>query len=250
STEALARSSDGVGGGWLMIRGGESRSGSFLGVILAGGESRRYGRPKALAPFGGQPMGAWARDALVDHCPRTVTISHDPAVSRTLGIPGRQDRVQGIGPLGGLLSGLEWAREEKMLGLFLLACDIPLVGSGLVGRILDAWVPGAHAVVPESPGPLGFEPLCAVYASDCLPFVEERVASQDRSLAALLERIQVTTVPQRLLGSREDVSLAFRNVNTPEDGRELEARLAVRRGLPRAVRSGLSGMEGFGGGSR
>ena len=208
--------------------------GSLLGVVLAGGDSLRFGRPKALTHLGGRPMAAWARDALASHFHRLVTISNDPDVARTLGIPGRRDRVPGLGPMGGLLTALEWAGEEGMTGVFLLACDLPLVGAELVGRIVREWRPGALAAVPGSYGPRGLEPLCGAYSVECLPLVRKVVSGGDRSLAGLLTDLEAQTIPAADLGCREDVTMAFSNVNTPEEGRRVEKLLL--RGGSRAER--------------
>jgi molybdopterin-guanine dinucleotide biosynthesis protein A len=174
-------------------------------------------------------MAEWARDALASHFRRLVTVSNDPDVARTLGIPGRRDRIPGLGPIGGLLTALEWAGEEGMTGLFLLACDLPLVGAEVVGRIVRKWRPGALAAVPGSYGPLGFEPLCGAYSLECLPLVRKSVSAGDRSLAGLLADAEAQTIPTAEMGCREDVIMAFSNVNTPQDRRRVEEVL-LRRG--------------------
>ncbi len=196
--------------------------GDLLGVVLAGGESLRFGRNKALEPLAGRPMAAWGLDALAAHLPARGVVANDPEVARALGVPGRPDRVGGLGPLGGLWTALEWAREEGWAGAFLLACDLPLVGAGLVGRILGHWPSSALAVVPESPGPRGFEPLCAGYRVGCLPAVEELVRSGRRSMADLLERAEGWRIPMARLGSPGALARAFANVNTVGDARRVE----------------------------
>jgi molybdopterin-guanine dinucleotide biosynthesis protein A len=167
-------------------------------------------------------MSDWPRKALAPHFGRVVTVSNDPEVSAALGIPGRKDRITGLGPLGGLLTALEWAREEGETGVFLLACDLPLVDAGFVGRILRQWRPGSLAGIPASPGPRGFEPLCGGYSVSCLPFVERRASADDRSLAGVLTDVGAQIVPEASLGSREELVRVFSNVNTPSDLRRVE----------------------------
>ena len=61
----------------------------------------------------------------------------------------------------------------KLDGVFLLACDLPLVSSDLVGNIIRNWPAEALAVAPGSRGPLGFEPLCSAFSVAGLPRLEE-----------------------------------------------------------------------------
>lgn len=194
--------------------GQPGRAGKILGVILAGGRSRRFGGEKALFPLGGRPMAEWALLALKPNTARQVVISHLPEVARALGVPGLQDHIPGRGPLGGIHAGLTWAREGGFGGAFVLACDLPLVGPGLVGRILQAWPSVAPAAVPESPGPLGLEPLCGVYGVECLAGVEEAALSSHRSMEDAIRRLGAFTIPMPVLGGREAVAAAFTNVNT------------------------------------
>jgi len=187
-----------------------------LGVVLAGGKSRRFGGEKALFPLLGRAMAAWALDALKPWTSKQVVITHDRKVAEALGVPGRPDRIPGLGPLGGLLTALTWAQEGGQEGVFLLACDLPLVTEDLVGRILRRWPSDSRAVVPGSHGPLGFEPLCAGYEVVGLPGVEELIRAGKRSMESALDQMGAFRIPPCELGSQEELALAFTNVNTLE----------------------------------
>ncbi len=186
----------------------------LLGVVLAGGEGRRFDGEKALFPVLGRAMAGWALEALRPWTSKQVVITNDEKVAEALGVPGRPDLTPGLGPLGGLSTALTWAQEEGREGVFLLACDLPLVTQDLVGRILRRWPVDVLAVVPGSPGPLGFEPLCAGYRVRGLPGVEEVIRTGKRSMEDALTKLGAHRIPSADLGSPEILALAFTNVNT------------------------------------
>lgn len=202
--------------------------GNLMGVVLAGGRSRRFGADKALFNLAGRPMAAWALDALKAATALQVVVGNDPRVADALGVPGRPDRLPNRGPLGGLQSGLAWAREEGYGGVFLLACDLPLMSAGLVARILEAWPDDALGVVPESSGPLGFEPLCAGYRVGALPILHELLREGAQPVEAALSRMGAHRIPLARLGSHSELVRAFTNVNTPESAEEAEGLLLQR----------------------
>ena len=202
----------------------------LLGAVLAGGESRRYGRPKALALIGGRPMARWALDALGPHFSMRGMVGNQPFVAQAFGVPSRQDVLPGLGPLGGLITALEWAKEMRLRGAFLLGCDMPLVDADLIGRILDFRGPRKGALVPASSGPLGMEPLCAAYSLECLGPARELARSGKRSMKGLLDGFDFDLVPLEELGVPEKTSMAFVNVNTIEEGLKVEAILKRRAG--------------------
>lgn len=212
-------------GGREVMRDQAASPPGLLGAVLAGGESSRYGRPKALATLAGRPMAAWAVDALKPHLTEVGLLARDPGVIAALDLPARDDLFPGQGPLGGLLTALAWARDKGLQGVFLLACDLPLVDSTLVGRILTHGFRQKDALVPASPGPLGMEPLCAAYTLACLEPAEALLASGHRSMNGLLEAVGLSLVPMDALGGAGEVAKRFTNVNTPEEGREAGERL-------------------------
>jgi molybdopterin-guanine dinucleotide biosynthesis protein A len=197
-----------------------------LGVVLAGGGSRRFGTDKALYPLLDRPMAAWTLAALAPWTSRQVVITPDRRVAEALGVPGRADLIPGLGPLGGLHTALSWAREDGRTSVFLLACDLPLVGGDLIGRILGSWPAGVRAVVPGSHGPLGFEPLCAGYEVSGLPELESLIESGRRSMESALELMGAYHVPPASLGDPEELALAFTNVNTVDTARWVEGALS------------------------
>ena len=186
----------------------------LLGVVLAGGQSRRFGGDKALFPLEGRAMAAWALLALEPWTSEQVVITNQERVAEDLGVQGRPDRIQGLGPVGGLYSALTWAEEKGRDGVFLLACDLPLVSSELVGRIIRRWGAGPPAVVPESPGPLGFEPLCGGYGVGGLPSLEKLLSTSKRSMEDALLAMGGHRIPITEMGTVEELALAFTNVNT------------------------------------
>ena len=104
---------------------GPVRSGAVVGVVLAGGEGRRMG-PGALKPLrllAGRPMVAHVVDRLRPQVMDLVIVANDPAPEfRALEAPVIADpadiqemaRREGrrLGPLAGILAGMEWARDH------------------------------------------------------------------------------------------------------------------------------------------
>ena len=183
---------------------------------MAGGRSRRYGRPKHAEAVGGMPMVQRAVELLAPVTELAVVVSSRP-VDALDGVPVIPDLIPGKGPLGGLHAALHHALGAGLDGVFLMACDLPLVDGEVVGTLTENM---DGAVVAPSRGGEGIEPLCAVYSVEMLPAVERRMESDDLSLHALFREVDGRTVE---LGEG-----AFLNVNTPADRDRAEAALRQR----------------------
>ena len=207
----------------------DSSGRKLLGVVLAGGESRRFGPDKALFRLCGRPLAAWSLGALEPLFSRPVVVANDPGIADAVGVEVRGDRLPGLGPLGGLLTALEWASEQGRDGVFLLATDLPLVESSLIRKILGFWPAQAQAVVPGSGGPLGIEPLCAAYGGGGLSAVKEATEGGSRAMERVLGAVGAFRIPPRELGDAQTLERAFTNVNTLEDARRVEE-ILIREG--------------------
>lgn len=103
----------------------------ILGVILAGGQSRRFGQDKAVASLG--------QRSLIEHVlARAMPQVGAMAISGRdygLGVPVIADMMPSEGPLGGILSSLAWAREKGFGAIASFACDAPFFPADLVAQL-------------------------------------------------------------------------------------------------------------------
>lgn len=193
---------------------------SPLGAILAGGASRRFGAPKALADIGGRSVVERVRSALERAADPVVLITHHPEWFASLDLRTRPDTIPGMGPLGGVHEALLWAAERGRPGALCVACDLPFLPAGLLRRLAElASEENADATVPESTGRGGVEPLCAVYSVRALPEVEARMARGERRMTALLGALRTDRLPLEEVRRFGDPEVLFLNVNTPDDHR-------------------------------
>jgi molybdopterin-guanine dinucleotide biosynthesis protein A len=191
--------------------------------VLAGGGSRRFGSPKALATFRGEALWARAERALSDLGLPVVVLANDPVVADAIGADVRADERPDRGPLAGIETGLIEARDRGLRGILVLACDLVLVESETIDRLVRAW-PETGAVAFTAPGPWGVEPLCAIWGVDLLERVTEALDDGRGSPGELLLGVDHQRVEARREGRSEQGIGLFRSVNRPEDLADLAAR--------------------------
>jgi len=191
-------------------------AGRPLGFVLAGGQSRRMGRDKALLP--------WGAGTLLDHALRRLAAVSDEVLVLSgragrypgAGCPELPDAWPDAGPLGGLLAGLE--RLGKRPGLF-LAVDVPLVPEALLAH-LASLLPGWDAVVPVlADGP---QPLVAAYSGTCAEAVRSRLGRAERRMTCFWPDVRVRELHEPdLQAFGPDVARLFANANAPAQFAEL-----------------------------
>jgi len=186
----------------------------ILGAILAGGASRRFGSPKALAVVNGRRVVHRVRDVLAGAVDAMVLIANDAKLFAGIGIPVRGDRLPGMGPLAGVEAALRWAAEHEADGVLCVSCDMPFLSAPLLREIARRG-DGGRAVVPESGR--GIEPLCAWYPVAGVTEIERLLASDDRSMRALLESTETVRMPLDEVRRFGDPEILFFNVNTRGD---------------------------------
>jgi nicotine blue oxidoreductase len=127
------------------------------GVLLAAGEGRRFGGPKALAELDGELLVERGVTLLADGgCADVVVVlgaAADEVLDRARLGPARpvvnQDWATGMG--SSLVAGLRALQPETGAAVVALA-DQPLVGPGAVRRLRAAWAEGAIAAVATYDG--------------------------------------------------------------------------------------------------
>lgn len=187
-------------------------NGDCLGVVLAGGRSLRMGADKARLQWGGQ--------LLID---RAVAMLRTAGCTRVLvsgDYPGYvhvADRYPERGPLGGLASVAEVARESRWL---VLAVDQPLVDAALLRPLLDGLLVGvesARCLCRYGEEPL---PMALMLSPDTRRWMQAAVAGDGghRSLKALQERLRIHALP-----ADAPMRARLRGANTPDEWQTLLA---------------------------
>ncbi len=128
---------------------------NVTGVVLCGGRSERMGRDKALVVFEGEELFARAARLLGEMSDPVYLASGSRELS---GWPMLRDDPPGVGPLGGIIAGLDASPNPQVA---VVAADMPYVNPGLLS-LLARVCTDEQAVVPCSER--GPEPLHAVYA--------------------------------------------------------------------------------------
>ena len=190
---------------------------TIYGLVLAGGESRRMGRDKALLVRDGHSQLAHIA-ALLESITEQVYVSSrqeqqdDPERSRFENIV---DRYEGIGPIAGILSAMDTHPNADWL---VVACDLPNIDEPTLSFLIEK----AKQKQPFTAFKSNYdglpEPLCALYrcGSDAIirRFVEDGIVCPRK----ILMRSDTLLLEQ-------PNPVALDNINTPDDlaGSVLEA---------------------------
>ena len=185
------------------------------GAILAGGGATRFGgKPKGLELVGGDRILDRLVDALTAALgapPLLVANAPDAGTwrpeLRTVG-----DARPGLGALGGIYTAV----VEAPAPVVCVAWDMPFVSESLI-RALAAGLDSHDAMLPESGGRRGMEPLCAAYGPACRDAIAQSLAAGDLRAIGFHDRIRVGILPLAEVRALADPELLFFNVNTADD---------------------------------
>lgn len=122
------------------------------------------------------------------------------------------DVIPGAGSLGGIYTTV----MEAPAPVVCVAWDMPFVPAGLVEELANR-LARYDAVLPESNGPRGVEPLAAAYGPACREAIRASLDAGDFRAVAFLPRISVGILPLADVGRYGDPELLFLNVNTAGD---------------------------------
>lgn len=182
----------------------------IAGIILAGGQSSRYGQPKMFELFAGMPLYKHSFNALQKNKLEPLVI----ATNANLLNGFAEENVQMIveqqphqGPLFALhhimiaFPDVEW--------FFVVASDMPYMNADFIRSMLEYVDDRFDAIVPKQN--IRIHPLAALYRRSAFPKMKQLTEQNKRSMQALLEQLRVCYV------SFEDNSPTFININSQQD---------------------------------
>ncbi len=133
-------------------------------------------------------------------------------------VPVVRDRIAGAGALGGIHAALTAGGSSPVL---CVAWDMPFLTAPFLAALVEG-SPPFEAYLPESEGPQGLEPTCAVYRRSCAAAIERRIARGDVRAIAFHDDVRVGTLPLARVRTFGDPARLFFNVNSPEDVEQAE----------------------------
>lgn len=188
---------------------------SLSSIILAGGQSSRMGKDKALLSLAGQPLLRHICLTAQAYAEKVYIVSPWPAKYADI-LPQECELIEEInwqlqstnGPLIAFAQGLTRITSEWVL---LLACDLP----GVEKQAIAPWIPLLTEVAPSTMAILprterGWEPLLGFYRRSCLASLQICIARGIRSFQGWLPNLEVAELPVK------NPRVLF-NCNTPAD---------------------------------
>jgi len=196
-----------------------------LGVILAGGRATRMGGgDKGLLALHGRPILAHVIDRLRPQVgAMALNANGDAARFAAFGLPVLPDGFPGfVGPLAGVLAGLDWAAGQGATHIVTAAADTPFFPADLVpGLMLAAEIeetPIALAATPDPVRGIARHPTFGLWPVALRDDLRRALAEDVRKVVQWTDRHGAATALFPVTGYDP-----FFNVNTPEDLATAEA---------------------------
>jgi molybdenum cofactor guanylyltransferase len=180
-------------------------------IILAGGQSRRMGRDKALIDYHGRPIIAHVIDTLRALADDIVVVSNRLDLYSSFGARVAADYDPPCGPLGGIAAGLQAVHHPLAV---VAACDMPFLNATLLRWLIDL-ADGYDAVVPQTGAE--FEPLHAVYRRECRGPIVQRIERGERRVISFFADVRLRPVPEAEWRRLDPDGRSLINLNTPDD---------------------------------
>lgn len=182
----------------------------LYGLVLAGGESSRMGKNKALLEYHSQPQFVHVAQLLDVFC-KQVVISSNTALPgpyiKNRSLLSDEAAYAGCGPISGVLTAI---RHFPGKSFFVLGCDYPALTQGDMEQLFMARSPEHDAVCFHHPENCVSEPLITIYEAASLEKLPDFYRNGGKSLRKFLEGSVAKRIAPRNPG-------ALKSYDSPED---------------------------------
>ncbi len=163
------------------------------GLVLAGGHSRRMGRPKSLLAYHSVPQYQHAVGLLAPYCEQVFISCRAEQQALFAGYPTILDTplYGDIGPLNGVLSAVAASPATAWL---VLGCDYPFLELSDIQQLIAARNLHTLATVFANPETGKPEPLLGIYEAEVTQLLFDWFNLGNTSLRMLLEKQPVQLV--------------------------------------------------------
>jgi molybdopterin-guanine dinucleotide biosynthesis protein A len=197
------------------------------GVILAGGESRRFDYVnKAFFEINGERIVERVFRVMRAVFDDIIVVTNNPADYLKWDVRITTDIFPCRSSMTGVHAGLFLAQTPY---IFVCGCDTPFLKKELIETVLSGLEKVVDVVVPQKENGW-FEPLCAVYSRACLQPVERCLKEKTYDIRRIFEEVRVKSLGEEVLRQADPELASFFNVNTPEDLRQAREIAGSRNG--------------------
>lgn len=183
----------------------------ITGIILAGGKSTRMGTDKGFLLLNDKLFVQYSIDALAPLVSEIIIVS-DNSEYDVFGLKRINDITKNAGPVAGICSGLEVSSTEYNL---ILSCDIPLITSEVLQKLIDNIDDTSEIIQIESKGKS--MPLIAIYKKDVINTFNTFLKNDERRL-----RVAIKNCISKNIVLEKEQEFTTMNVNTQNELKTVE----------------------------
>ncbi|UMZ72910.1 molybdenum cofactor guanylyltransferase [Natranaerofaba carboxydovora] len=187
----------------------------MTGIILAGGDSKRMGKNKALLDLCGKPLIEWVFENIKQVTDEVIIVTDKPHLYENIPAKKISDKIscEGKNPLVGIYSGLCVSNSRYNIAV---ACDMPFISISLARAMFEEANKGQHeVVVPHIDGHL--EPLCAVYHRETRFLIEDWLKRGKFKIPDIYEHFKTKFLSEKFCLNYDPELYSFLNLNYPSD---------------------------------
>ncbi|MDG1731076.1 MAG: molybdenum cofactor guanylyltransferase [Algibacter sp.] len=184
---------------------------NITGIILAGGKSSRMGTDKGFLLLNDKPFVQYSIDALQPLVSEIIIVSDDSKYD-IFGLKRVDDITKNAGPVAGICSGLEASFSEYNI---ILSCDVPLITSKILQKLIDAIDDTSEIIQVESKGKT--MPLIALYKKQIINTFKTLLQEDERRL-----RVAIMNCISKNIVLEKKQEFSTMNVNTQTELKAIE----------------------------
>jgi len=182
-------------------------------IILAGGDSKRLGQPKALLDFSGRPLIEVIVNRLNTYFHEITVVTDRPDLFSGLPVQFASDLLtaQQKSPLRGIHAGL---KASDLPYQFVAACDMPFLNLELINYMVQ-FTSEYDAVVPR----IGnyYQPLHSFYSRNCIDIIDKQVQQGLYKVTDFYSNLTVRFINDSEIMQYDPDQESFININTWPD---------------------------------
>lgn len=179
------------------------------GILLAGGESRRFGSPKAFAQKDNRYFYEWAYDALASVSEQVVIVALPNTVDRfkpDLTVIKDDIQYAGKGPLAGLYTAMQYVTAQRYM---VLPCDMPYITADVCKHVVNEAVNHDGVCAVQLNGQA--HPLVSCWSASMLENISDALSRNQLGVMKLLSGVNTAWLDGKQLAAEAET--IFYNIN-------------------------------------